>query len=290
MSPDVLIGQLLRGVLLPAVTSGLIFLALRSFWRDGAAPVALTVGFLAGYTGLVGISSYAFPPQTIQQWLPVAALGALVLGLLERLWRTNPWALWGVRLVLLELLLWRIFTPFLNHPFESRRWGLEQAFTNFALTTVVIVVAWWFLDRLFVQDRVENQEEGKQLRTVVPAALLVVMAGSSIGIVLAHSLVMAFLTAALTAAFGALAVLCFIKPGWRVPVSVSPLVIFLLALPWLSLYTSLPVVSVLLLVAALGLLWLGAKWLGSSEPSWQRYVLPFVLAALPVIGALWLAA
>ena len=282
MSPDVLIGQLLRGVLLPAVTSGLIFLALRSFWRSGAAPVALAAGFLAGYTGLVGVQSYAFPPQTVQQWLPVVAVGALVLGLLERLWRTNPWVLWGVRLVLLELLLWRIFNPFLNHPFESRRWGLEQAFTNFALTTAVVVVAWWLLDRLLTQ---ENREEIMGQRSVLPAALLVVMAGSSIGIVLAHSLVMALLTAAFTAAFGALAVLCFVVPGWRVPVSTSPLVVFLLALPWLSLYTTLPIVSVVLLVAALGLL-----RFRPTGATWQRFVVPFILAAVPVVGALWLAA
>ena len=290
MSPDVLIGQLLRGVLLPAVTSGLVFLALRSFWRSGAAPVALAAGFLAGFTGLVGASSYAFPPQTVQQLLPVVAVIALVLGLLETLWRSNPWVLWGVRLVVLELLLWRVFNPFLNHPFESRRWSLEQAFTNFALTTVVIVVSWWFLDRLFTQGQVKQSAEGGRLRTVLPAALLVVMAGSSIGIVLAHSIIMAYLTAALTAAFGALAVLCLIMPGWRVPVSTSPLVILLLALPWLSVYGSLPVVSVLLLVAALGLLWGAARWLGSTTPLWQRFVLPFVLTALPVMGALWLAA
>ena len=280
MSPDVLIGQLLRGVLLPAVTSGLVFLALRSFWRSGAAPVALAAGFLAGYTGLVGVQSYAFPPQTVQQWLPVVAAVALVLGLLETLWRSNPWVLWGVRLVLLELLLWRIFNPFLNHPFESRRWNLEQAFTNFALTTVVIVVAWWLLDRLLVREG----EQGEQVRSVLPAALLVVMAGSSIGIVLAHSLVMALLTAAFTAAFGALAVLCLIVAGWRVPVSTSPLVVFLLVLPWLSVYSSLPVPSVLLLVAALGFL-----WFRPTGATWQRFVLPFVLAAVPVVGALWLA-
>ena len=289
MSPDVLIGQLLRGVLLPAVTSGLIFLALRSFWRSGAAPIALAAGFLAGFTGLVGVSSYAFPPQTVQQLLPVVAVVALVLGILETFWRSNPWVLWGVRLVVLELLLWRIFNPFLNHPFESRRWGLEQAFTNFALTTVVIVVAWWFLDKLFVQDRIEDREAGERLRTVLPTALLVVMAGSSVGIVLAHSLIMALLTAVVTAAFGALAVLCLVVPGWRVPVSASPVVMLLLALPWLSIYSTLPVASVLLLVATLGLLWGGARWLSSSPP-WQRYVLPFALTALPVAGALWLAA
>jgi len=287
MSPDVLIGQLLRSVLLPAVTSGLIFLVLRSFWRSGAAPVALSAGFLAGYTGLVGLQSYGFPPQTVQQLLPVVAVIALILGLLETLWRTNPWVLWGVRLVVLELLLWRIFNPFLNHPFESRRWGLEQAFTNFALTTLVIVVTWWFLDRLFTQGQAENQEE--RLRTVLPTALLVVMAGSSLGIVLAHSLIMALLTAVITAAFGALAVLCLVVPGWRVPVSASPVVLLLLVLPWLSIYNTLPIASVLLLVAALGLLWGGARWL-SPTASWQRYVLPFVLTILPVAGALWLAA
>ena len=286
MSPDVLIGQLLRGVLLPAVASGLIFLALRSFWRSGAAPVALAVGFLAGYTGLVGLQSYGFPPQTVQQLLPVVAVVVLVLGVLETFWRSNPWVLWGVRLVVLELLLWRIFDPFLNHPFESRRWGLEQAFTNFASTTIVIIVAWWFLERLFSQGQVE----GDKSRTVLPAALLVVMAGSSVGIVLAHSLIMALLTAVVTAAFGALAVLCLVVPGWRVPVSASPVVILLLALPWLSIYSTLPVASVLLLVTALGLLWGGVRWLGSSSPSWQRYTLPFVLTILPVAGALWLAA
>ena len=91
MTLSVILSFFLLGILLPAVVSGLIFLLLRFIAKDVAAPVAIAAGFFAGFLGISGLGGYAFPPRTVQNWLPHITVSALALGLLEHYILKNIW-------------------------------------------------------------------------------------------------------------------------------------------------------------------------------------------------------
>lgn len=280
MSPQLLLQLALLGILLPAVVSGFVFLGLKTLLPERAAAVAIAAGFIAGFFGVSGLGGYAFPPQTVQHWLPHVAVVALALGILEPLWHNNLFARWGVRLVLLELLLWRLFQPFINHPFPSRSWSTPETLTSFAVTTLLIAVFWLALDVLTRRQKAEQ----RQREAVLPAAITIIAAGSAISVVLAHSLVMGQLSGVVAATLGAVTVVAWLFKG-HLGQAATPLITMLLALPWLSLFTTLPLPAVALLSLAP---WLLLIPLGNPQP-WQRILYKFSLAALPTFVALFLS-
>ena len=280
MSPELLLQFALLGVLLPAVVTGVVFLALRTVLPERAAALGITAGFIAGFFGISGLGGYAFPPRTVQQWLPHAALVALGLGVLEPRWFGNLFARWGVRLVLINLLLWRLFQPFINHPFPARRWTTLQTLGNLTLISVTLVLFWWALDYLLSRRR---ELTPNRADAPVATALTVMVAGSAIGVVLAHSLIMGLLTGALTATLGAVAVVIWLFRG-RLGVSASPLIAVLVALPWLSLYNTLPKPAVLVLALTPWLLVVPLE----RFPLWQRTLYQVGLVAVPTVLMLFL--
>jgi len=283
MSPDLLVQLALLGILLPAVVSGLVFLGLKGVMPDRAAALAIAAGFMTGFFGVSGLGGYAFPPRTIQQWLPHVAVVALVLGLLEPMWAKNLVSRWSVRLVLLELLLWRLFQPFINHPFPSRSWSTAQTITNLLVTTLVIALFWTALDWLTRTQASENASPERE--GTLPAAITLIAAGSAISVVLAHSLVMGQLTGVVAATLGAVAVVAWLFKGY-LGQAATPLITMLLALPWLSLFTTLPGAAVIVLALAP---WAFFIPVAESGSKWQRVIFKLGLVALPTFVAVFLA-
>lgn len=279
MTQDVLISFFLLGVLLPAVVSGVVYLSLKSFQNEMAAPLAIATGFIAGFFGISGLGGYAFPPKTVQNWFPHITLAALLLGLVESRWLKQVGFKWGLRAILLTAFLWQIFQPFINHPFPSRSWTNAQTFWNLALSVLVIFIFWWGLDMLTRNS--EKFSNASRANAILPTGLMIIGAGSAISVILAHSLVMGQLTGAVTATLGAVAVVIWLFKAKPLSQTVTPLITMLLVLPWLSIYTSLPLWAVLALAVSPWLL----VFLFEEKALLQRTFYRLGLVALPVLVA-----
>lgn len=284
MTLSVLINLIFLGVLLPAITAGLIYLILQRFSAKFAAPLAVYIGFLVGFFGISGLGGYAFPPKTVQNWFPHIATAALALGLLEQFWLKPQVLRWIVRIVLLELFLWRIFQPFINHPFPSRSWTNAQTALNLLATSLIILLFWWGLDYLLNRAARETKENPKSLKgnAILATGLMLIAASSSLSVVLSHSLVMGQLSGALTATLGALAVLAWIIRTASLNPSLGPLICLLLTLPWLSIYTTLPTITVIFLALAPLALIPAFK----DRPLIQEAALRLSLVSLPAVAAI----
>lgn len=285
MSPDVILGFVLMGVLLPAVVGGVLFLGLKGFAPRQAGAVALTGGFLAGFIGISGVGGLAFPPRSAQHWLPIVALLALGLGLLEPLYSKNLLARWGVRLVLLNLLLWQLFQGQINHPFPARAWSPETILTNFALITLVVVVFWWALDYLLDREYQGLEVDHTRSRAILPTAFTLLLSGTAVSVVLSKSAVMGQLVGGLTAAMGAVAVVAWLFKG-GLGRSASPVIAFIVVVPWLSVFAlgfSVPTVLILALTP-----WLLVLPLGNLK-LWQQALAACGVVVLPTIAAVVIA-
>ncbi len=293
-----IIGQILIGVFLPALGCGVIFLC-RKFSGNWLSAVAITIGFLVGYFVYVlikmepsgglwpelswNLKAYNFPPISLKDWLPHVAIFALLLGLLENFWRKNLWVLWSVRLVLIELLLWRLFKSFfkVNPFFPERSWKVDDALINFGITTLVIVIFWLLLDILTKRYELESSRE----KAILPSALVIITGGSALSIVLGHSLVNGQINGAFTAALGAVMVLSWLFKGWGLSTVATPIIALAQGVLWIGGYyfADLPVLSVILLtIAPLALI----MPLSKLKP-WQRATPQLVLVSVLVLSAVF---
>ncbi len=281
MIPTFFIFQISLNILLSAVVCGLVFLVLRQILPEEAPAIAISLGFITGFFTISGLGGYAFPPKTIQNWLPHIAVAALLLGIIEKRWLNQNILRWALRVILLELFLWRIFQPFIHHPFPSRSWTTSQTALNLFGATVIIMGFWWGLDLLLARAN-KTKPETSRTTAILPTGLMILGAGSSLSVVLSHSLVMGQLSGTVTATLGALAVLAWISQKQTLKPSVSPLICLLFTLPWLSIYTTLPLISVIFLALAPFALIPNFKEQSISKQVAYR----LMLVTIPVIAAL----
>jgi len=244
----------LKGVLLPAVVSGVIFLALRPFLNSVAAAVALAIGFIAGF---LGVQSYTYPPVSFTQWLPHVATATLLLAIVELLWANRDGLSplkWLVRLGLFCLFLWRLFLNRLTHPSENVRWSTNEAVINFIVPILVIFVFWFILDLLLKrEERLVAEGILSRKHAIIPTVLLLIAAFSAVSVVISASGIIAQLLGVFTAALGAIMVLCWFNPVHRLSTVVSPLIAVIVgSMVWIGGYffASLPWYSGLLLLIA----------------------------------------
>ena len=247
----------LKGVLLPAVVSGIIFLLLRpllksTVLKSTAAAIALAAGFIAGY---LGVQTYTYPPVSFTQWLPHVAVATFLLALVELIWANKTklsWLKWIVRLGLFCLFLWRLFLNRLTHPSERVRWSTSEAFINFLVPILVIFAFWLILDLLLKrQERLAAEGIINRKHAILPTVLVLLTTFSAIAIVLSASGIIAQLLGVFTAALGAVMVLCWFNPVHRMTTVVSPVVAVMVgSMVWLGGYffASLPWYSGLLLL------------------------------------------
>jgi len=275
-----LVQQILFGILIPAMLSGSIYLFLKPVLGKWRTPLALFVGFMAGFFGIGGLGAYAFPPKSIQNWLPHIAIASLILGYLESFWFKNLIARWLPRLILLELFLWQIFQPFINHPFPSRAWTSSQTATNLIATSILIVIFWWGLDYLSSQTQDENRANA-----ILPTGLTMIAASSSLSVVLAHSAIMGQLSGVLTASLGAIAVVAWFRKSESLTPSATPIITMLLVLPWLSIFNTLPVATVIILALSPWFL----IFLFKQKSLVQQTAFRLALVLIPVVAAVFSA-
>lgn len=256
------IQQILLGVLLPAISCGLSFLLFRLVFKKHSLTVSIGIGFLAAYFGL---SSFRLSPLTIQQWLPYLIAVTLILIVLEHVlpfFKNQEWLQWFVRLTLLNLWLYSLFSPFLQGSLlRPARWSVPDLILNFAVISILVGLFIWMLERLYKQQAV-NPSTFERMH--LPIALVLIGTASSVSIALSHSLVTAQLAGALTAALGAVMVATWF---WKVSLAKSSVLLISVILIALLLnayyFASLPLYTTLLIMASPALLLIPLKSIDS---------------------------
>jgi hypothetical protein len=227
---------LLLTILVPAITSGILYLILRSFAAKVAAPVAIVIGYLAAYVAVVpGLPN--FPPKEFKDYVFYLAAFGLVWGALETLWRQNIFLRLGLRaLAFVGILLLVLRNRF-------RAWETWEIIAWFVGIVVVLLAAWWVLERL-----TEKRESLVISPVTLFIALVIFITGSSVTIATSGSASYGQLGGALAASVGAIMVLSwFLKVEVNTYLAAS--VLFVMAGLWLggAVFAKLPVLSAVIL-------------------------------------------
>jgi hypothetical protein len=222
-------------VLVPLVTSGVLYFILRTFAAKLAAPLAITLGYLAAYIAVVpGLPN--FPPIEFKDYVFYLAIFGLLWAGLEPLWSKHTVVLWVLR----TLALLGILALVLRN--RLRAWEAWEIILWFAGITIVLLAAWGVLERL-------TESETPALS---PAALfiafVILVAGTSITIVTSGSASLGQLSGALAASVGAVTLI-----SWFQKVTVTSylgtVMIFLIGVLWFggSVFARVPPLSAILL-------------------------------------------
>ncbi len=242
---ELIIKQLLFGVVLPAIVAGGLFLFARkigtadtnsglSRWLVAAA---LGVGYLAGYLGLEGVPP--FPPRLGTEWLCYFALIGLICA---AFWHIS---LWGQRIVQAVLVI-AIPPLLLSSLFEHTWEGLERAIWQ-ACLVVAIFGVWRVVQRSFTAL---PHGAGS------PFVYFGVCGGTALVLALSGSLRLAQHGGVLVAVFAAIWLLTLLlrQDGARfvLPSNVSPVLTLLLIGLWMNGYffAEVPAASALLLAVS----------------------------------------
>jgi hypothetical protein len=229
---------LLLTILVPALTSGILYLILRSFAAKVAAPIAIVVGYLAAYVAVVpGLPN--FPPKEFKDYVFYLAVFGLVWGGLETFWKQNDVLRWGLRaLAFLGILLLVLRNRF-------RAWETWEIIAWMVGIIVVLLAAWWVLERLTGTSAVSSPLISPIALFI---ALIIFITGSSVTIATSGSASFGQLGGAFAASVGAVMFL-----SWFLKVEVNTYLattlIFVLAGLWLggAVFAKLPVISAIVL-------------------------------------------
>ena len=210
----------LMTVLLPALLSGGILLAgwlasgKTARFMTWLAPLALVAGYLVGFVALLGLP--ALPPVDISGTIFVLAIGAAMLGLVERRWLQRPWLRWPLRVLLLGLASRLILAPLVAYSFGFA----QSAMHVLALTAVATLLLWQF----------EQLKKTVDPRLFLSLVLLLSLS-VSIATVLAQSASLAQLLGVLCAVLGAALVfaLVFARSTLDLDAAVLPIAVVLWA-------------------------------------------------------------
>lgn len=262
MSTAFLIKQIFWGVLIPATVSGVVFLALRRFLGLWVSTVGIALGYFLAHRALYGLKDFS-PNLPMGDWLPYIALIALLWMLTEKLWwhfrcqgfiaQGFAWARWLMRLLLLEMMATRFFWTKLTHRLERFRWEWYESAFYLAMVALLGLAIWFSLEQRSLRDARAEKEAGRE-GAILPSALLIYTAFLSVSALFSHSGIGAQQLGILTATIGAIMLLCWLSPAFRLPVPavgvISLMVIvfllnafFFADMPWYTvlLFTVAPV-------------------------------------------------
>jgi hypothetical protein len=262
-------------VLVPLLTSGILYFIFRNFIPKLAAPLAITLGYLAAYVAVApGLPN--FPPLEFKDYIFYLAVFGLWWVGLESLWSKNTLLLWVLR----TLALLGILSLVLRN--RLRAWETWEIILWFGGITLILLVAWGVLERLTDSD---------SLAALPPAALYtaltLLIAGSSITTVTSGSASLGQLGGALAASVGALTLV-----SWFLKVEVTSylgtVLIFLIGVLWFggSVFAKVPPLSATILALS-SLVLLLVQTNNTLRGNLTRLVL-FALPILLVTGyAIW---
>jgi hypothetical protein len=258
------------GVALPALIAGGATLLLRRFaWGAG---FACALGFVAAWLAVSGWPT--LPPRDVTQWLPLLAVLAAVVGIVESATRLHTGLRWVVRVVAIAIALATQVAPLF-----PATWTAATGAFWISGFSVLWIVGWLCLEQL-------TSRIGRSWSAFV---LMALGACTSVACGLSSSAAIAQTGGMLTAALGGLWVATLFARNLDWKVSVLPVAAILLPalLVNAGCYAELrPVTAVLLVLAPAGG-WLAAFVLRDSRHrDWVAAAVTILLGAGAVAAAI----
>lgn len=273
---------LLLGVLLPAITGGVVlFIA----WRQTpplaggkwSGAVAFTLGYVIAY--FVAFGMPPFPPTDAMQWLVYLTMTAMFIGLAESFLQTPSWAQWLLRWLFSVLMFWLLL-----HTIVTYTWGVIKGIMWLLTLSLMMLLFWTTLDNL----------AEKVTGSLVPALFFITAFGSSLALMLGRSASVSQLCGSVAAILALGAVIGWRQPKFTLAKGAMAVLTVLIFGFWLNgvFYAYLPMVTAILLMLSPLTGWLGEVTLIRRLPSWQSVSLQLIVALLLVsianIIAVWL--
>jgi hypothetical protein len=134
----------LLGLVLPISISGAVLLGCRLLGRWGGRdrhsrpwgqPIALALGYVFGHAAIHGWPR--IPPLDSEQWLPIFAVMAVALGLIDAFWHAPLVVRWLMRSLLSGFVVVRLLLPLMQ-----QEGGQGMGMANVVIV-VAIVIAFW---------------------------------------------------------------------------------------------------------------------------------------------------
>jgi len=276
---------LLLGLLVPALVCGAFIVAAARPARDGGPArglwggmwggmVGLTLGYLIAHMTVAGWRPLR--PVDVTDWLPHAALAAMVVGLVSLLWPRAVRLHWFLRFAAAVGAVLVVTIPMIRHT-----WTTTQSVIVLGALGPALFATWVSLDGL------ARRVSGAGLGLI----LLIVTGAGSVALVVSRTAKLGQLCAALAAMAGAALVVAW----WNRRSSLGPAAggvgALLLGYLWIEghLYAELPATSAILLAAAPSAAWAGALPAVRKLAPWQVACAQAAAVLIPTAAALVIA-
>jgi hypothetical protein len=276
---------LLLGLLVPALVCGAFIVAAARPGPDGGPTrgwwgsmwgglVGLTLGYLIAHVTVAGWPPLR--PVDVTDWLPHAALAAMVVGLVALLWPRAVRLHWFLRFVAASGAVVVVTLPMIRHT-----WTTAQSVIVLLVLVPALFATWVSLDGL--ARRVSGAGLG--------LSLLIVTGAGSVALVVSRTAKLGQLCAALAAMAGAALAVAWWKRRTSLGPAAAGVGALLLGYLWIEghLYAELPVASALLLAAAPSAAWIGALPAVRKLAPWQVVCVQAAAALIPTAAALVIA-
>lgn len=262
MTPGFLVKQLLLGFILPALVAlALVVMAWRP-WRAAAGAryattggLALAVAYALGYWAASGLPEW--PPQQATEWLVLLAGLAGVWGAVAGVSRLPQVLRVAGVVAVVGLGYWLQFEPLFRYT-----WSTAEAVLWLAGVTVLGVMAWVAMERLFVNEPA----------TVGAFAACVLTGASAVVLALGGSIFLGQLTGVLAFALAVLALAARWVPQSSLAFGSGGALVVLWVGLWMNgaFYASVPAAAFIALWLMPQAAWLRrAGWL-AERSGWQR--------------------
>jgi hypothetical protein len=138
---NIFLVHLLWTVLLPLVTSGVVYFIFRTFAPKHALPVAIGVAYLVTYVA-VRPGWPSFPPKEYRDYIFIMGILGLVWGIIEPFWHKNVLARWGLRVILIFGFLLLLLQN------RMKSWNTTEDILWVVGLGVFFLASWWLVEKL----------------------------------------------------------------------------------------------------------------------------------------------
>ncbi|MHC4977983.1 MAG: hypothetical protein ACYTGT_03025 [Planctomycetota bacterium] len=272
---------LLLGLLVPALVCGAFIVAAARPRLDGGPArgqwgglVGLTLGYLIAHVAVAGWPP--LQPVDVTDWIPHAAVAAMVVGLIAWLWPRAVGLHWCLRFALAAGAVVVVTLPTMRHT-----WTTVQSVIVLLVLVPAMLATWISLDGL------ARRMSGPALALI----LLILSGAGSIALVVSKTAKLGQLCAALAAMAGAGLVVAWWNRRSSLGAGAAGVAAVLLGYLWLEgyLYAELPVASAILLAAAPSAAWVAALPAVRKLAPWQVACVLAAAVLMPTAAALVIA-
>jgi apolipoprotein N-acyltransferase len=143
---NIFLVHLLWTVLLPLLSSAVIYFIIRAFASRQALPIAIGIAYLATYVA-VRPGWPSFPPREYRDYIFIMGLVGLIWGIIEADWHKNLIARWTPRIILVFTFLLLLLKN------RMKSWSTLEDILWVAGLGIFFLVSWWILESLVKAEK-----------------------------------------------------------------------------------------------------------------------------------------